>query len=116
VTNPNTVTTPPARPQTADSDLDRLLHPAQFYDRPADVLTDHSLKPSEQRAILSSWASDACAIDSKPILRQPSFAARPATFDDVMDALMELDRMDCRTDAMANPRPTAASTAGSKDR
>jgi hypothetical protein len=85
---------PPIRPQTDDDDLDRLLHPSRFYDRPADVLADRSLKPTEQRAILSSWASDACAIDSRPILRHPPFATKPATFDEIMDALVALDRQD----------------------
>jgi hypothetical protein len=104
---------PPIRPQTDDDDLDRLLHPSRFYDRPADVLADRSLKPTEQRAILSSWASDACAIDSRPILRHPPFAARPATFEDVMDALMALDRHRSQPSRMAGPRRPSARTAGS---
>jgi hypothetical protein len=43
----------------------------------------------EKRAILSSWASDACAAED-PEFRQPSGAA-PVKFDDIMDALLVLD-------------------------
>lgn len=79
-------------PDTDDVALDRLLHPSRFYERPADVLVDASIAVSEKRAILSSWASDACAVESCPPLRHPAFAASPVTFDEVMDALMSLDR------------------------
>ena len=73
-------------------DLDRLLHPAGAFAQPADVLRDSDLTLNEKRAILASWASDACAIDAAPALRQPPGAARPVSFDDVMDALRLLDR------------------------
>jgi hypothetical protein len=62
------------------------------YERPGDVLVDASISVSEKRAILSSWASDACAVDSCPPLRHPPFATSPVTFDEVMEALMSLDR------------------------
>jgi hypothetical protein len=71
-----------------------LLHPGRLYERPADVLKDPSLSLTERRAILSAWASDACAVESAPALRQPPFAKRPATFDEIMDALVQLDRRD----------------------
>jgi hypothetical protein len=74
-----------------------LLHPG--YERPADVLKDPSLSLTERRAILSAWASDACAVESAPALRQPPFARRPVTFDEIMDALIQLDRRE-----MAKPR------------
>ena len=82
---------PPARPVTDDGELDRVLHPSQFYRQPADVLADRSLTISEQRAILSSWASDAVSIDSAPTLRRPIFAEQPASLDAIMDALRQLD-------------------------
>ena len=46
----------------------------------------------EKRAILASWASDACAIESVPALRRaPTHGGKPVAFDDVMDALRALD-------------------------
>jgi hypothetical protein len=81
----------PGRPETADAELDQLLHPARFYERPADVLADPDLTSEERRAILSSWASDACAVESAPALRRPPFARAPVTFDEIMDALVRLD-------------------------
>jgi hypothetical protein len=72
--------------------VDCIRHPGRLYERPADVLLDASLSHAEQRAILSGWASDACAVGSAPPLRHAPFAARPVTFDDVMDALIALDR------------------------
>jgi hypothetical protein len=51
---------------TDDCDLDRLLHPARSYRNPRDVVEADNLSLSEKRAILSSWASDACAVDSMP--------------------------------------------------
>ena len=46
---------------------------------------------TEKRAILASWASDACAVEAAPALRQPD-DGQVVRFDDVMDALKELDR------------------------
>lgn len=88
-----TATLPPARQGTDDA-LDRLLHPSRFYERPRDVLRDDKLSNSEKRAILSSRASDACAVDSCPALRHPPFASQAVSFDEVMDALAALDRGD----------------------
>lgn len=73
-----------------DTELARLLHPGRFYDHPRDVLADAGLTASEQRAILSSWASEACAVESLPALRHAPFASRPVTFDEIMDALAQL--------------------------
>ena len=75
-----------------NSDVDQLLHPSRVYARPADVATDELLTIEERRAILSSWASDACAVESHPALRKPPDASVPVTFDEIMDALTELDR------------------------
>jgi hypothetical protein len=76
-----------------ERDVDQLLHPSRFYARPADVLADDLLSIDERRAILASWASDACAVESNPALRQPPEASAPVTFDEIMDALVQLDRM-----------------------
>lgn len=82
---------------SSDAELDQLLHPSQFYARPADVVVDELLTIGERRAILSSWASDACAVDSNPPLRQPPFAQEPVTFDEIMDALTQLDHVCSRS-------------------
>src|SRR3954468_16859855 len=80
-------------PNKEDSfDIDDLLHPAQAFSHPADVVNDPDLTLNEKRAILASWASDACAIESVPALRRaPTKGGRPVAFDDVMDALRALD-------------------------
>jgi hypothetical protein len=72
-------------------DLDTLLHPSQLFDHPSDVLDDPDLSLNEKRAILASWASDACAVESAPALRNnPS--GQVLSFDDIMDALRALDK------------------------
>jgi hypothetical protein len=83
---------------TADClDLNALLHPAQAFSHPTDVVNDPDLTLNEKRAILASWASDACAVESVPELRRaPVEGGRPIAFDDVMDALRALDA--CQTE------------------
>ena len=78
-------------------DLNDLLHPAQAFSHPADVVSDPDLTLNEKREILASWASDACAVESVPELRRaPVEGGRPVAFDDVMDALRALDA--CQTE------------------
>jgi hypothetical protein len=72
--------------------LDALLHPAQAFEHPMKVVDDPDLTLAEKRAILASWASDACAVEATPALRQPPGSPRRVEFDDVMDALRALDR------------------------
>jgi hypothetical protein len=72
-------------------DLDTLLHPANAFARPVDVVNDPDLTLSEKRAILASWASDACAIEAVPTLRKLP-GSESVRFDDIIDALRELDR------------------------
>jgi hypothetical protein len=71
-------------------DIDELLHPARAFSHPMDVVRDTDLTLYQKRAILSSWASDACAVEDFPEFRQPSGGAS-VRFDDVMDALRGLD-------------------------
>ena len=73
-----------------DFDLDRLLHPAGAFRTPMEVVNDPDLTTQEKRAILASWASDACAVEAAPDLRQPTSSV-PVRFDDIMDALKRLD-------------------------
>lgn len=83
---------PSLAPQTSDRALDRLLSPSRYFRHPGEVLKDSTLELQEKRAILSSWASDACAVESMPALRQPPGAPQPISFDQIMDALCRLDR------------------------
>jgi hypothetical protein len=46
---------------------------------------------AEKRAVLASWASDACAIESMPALRQMPGSNYVVPFDEVIDALQALD-------------------------
>jgi hypothetical protein len=71
-------------------DLDQLLHPAQAFGHPSEIVNDPDLTLNEKRAILASWASDACAVEAAPDLRRsPGGAA--VRFDDIMEALRTLD-------------------------
>jgi hypothetical protein len=76
-----------------ERDLSDLLSPADAFDHPNDVVNDPDLTLAEKRAILASWASDACALEAVPALRKPSGARRPLPIDDIFDALRELDRL-----------------------
>jgi len=83
---------PSLAPETSDLALDRLLSPSRFFRHPDEVLKDDTLNLQEKRAILSSWASDACSVESMPALRQPPGTEQPISFDQIMDALCRLDR------------------------
>src|SRR3954471_2025407 len=72
--------------------LDALLHPAGAFEHPRNVLADPELTLNEKRAILASWASDACAVETAPTLRQPAGADKPVTVDEILEALCELDK------------------------
>jgi hypothetical protein len=72
-------------------DLDELLHPAQAFGHPSEVVNDPDLTLNEKRAILASWASDACAVEAAPELRSGP-RGTTVRFDDIMDALRALDK------------------------
>jgi hypothetical protein len=82
-----------------DTDLNSLLHPAQAFQHPREVVNDPDLTLNEKRSILASWASDACAVDNEPALRRRG--NNVVTFDDIVDALRTLDRQ-----AQAAPFPS----------
>lgn len=70
--------------------LDQLLHPAGAYRHPKEVVADLDLTLNEKRAILASWASDACAVEAAPELRE--IPQGPVVrYDDIMEALRTLD-------------------------
>ena len=77
--------------QSANFDLDELLHPARAFGHPAEVVNDPDLTLNEKRAILASWASDACAMEAAPEFRSTP-RGNPVRFDDIMDALRTLDK------------------------
>jgi hypothetical protein len=74
-----------------EPELGRLLQPTRFFRHPRDVVEDAALTTAEKRAILSSWASDACAIESTPAVRQIPGSGHVVWFDEVIDALQALD-------------------------
>jgi hypothetical protein len=78
-----------ARPISA-ADIDALLHPARAFAHPQDVVRDPDMTLYEKRAILSSWASDACAVEDVPAMRR-AHGIGEVKFDDIMDALRALD-------------------------
>lgn len=83
------------KPSIADQnqdkfDLDALLHPASAFAHPMMVVQDADLTLNEKRAILASWASDACAVEAAPALRFNA-SGRIVRWDDIMDALRLLD-------------------------
>jgi hypothetical protein len=89
-------------------DLKPLLDPATCFANPMAVVKDGSLSLTEKRAILSSWASDACAVEAMPSLREVHGAPCPIGFEEIMDALELLDR-EWRSRALGN------STKGQSD-
>jgi len=72
-------------------DFDGLVHPSQVFEHPRDVVNDPDLSLNEKRAILASWASDACAIEAAPALRKTT-ARRVVSFDEIMDVMRTLDK------------------------
>ena len=71
--------------------LDELLHPAQAFGHPSEVVNDPDMTLNEKRAILASWASDACAVEAAPELRAAPRGSI-VRFDDIMEALRTLDK------------------------
>src|SRR5213079_2585777 len=72
-------------------DVERLMHPSQVFEHPSEVANDPDLSLNEKRAILASWASDACAVEAAPALRRVP-TGPVVGFDEIMDALRTLDK------------------------
>jgi hypothetical protein len=89
------------RQADSEFDLDALLHPARAFADPLEVVRDPDLTLNEKRAILASWASDACALEAAPELRVNN-AGKVVRWDDIMDALRTLD---CEADGYGRPLP-----------
>jgi hypothetical protein len=82
-------------------DLDALLHPARAFAHPNDVVRDPDLTLNEKRAILASWASDACAVEAAPALRCAPGSGQPVSVDAILEALRELDKASADTNGTA---------------
>jgi hypothetical protein len=75
-----------------------------------DLVEDCDLTAYEKRAILSSWAADACSVKD---LQDPSrsFHGAAVSFDDILDALRVLDS---ESELPAEPRARSAQRSGRK--
>jgi hypothetical protein len=65
--------------------------PVLGFARPRDVLKDPDLSLEEKRELLSGWASDRCAVASRPTLRWLEGSPEPVPLLEVMEALRRLD-------------------------
>lgn len=72
---------------------ERLLRPAVGFRHPVEVMKDQDLDVADKRAILSSWASDACAVEGRPELRWLIGTDAPVLVGDVLQALRRLDEV-----------------------
>lgn len=84
--------------RTTTLDMATLLHPADAFAHPMDVVDDCDLTSYEKRAILSSWAADACAVP------EPGRRTAAVRFDDILDALHRVE---------TEPQPTGDDGRGS---
>ena len=84
-------TEPPSRPPRLGELLQQLLRPAVGFNRPQDVLKDEHLSRDDKRAILATWASDACAVEGRPHLRWMLGSADPVPLDEILEALARLE-------------------------
>ena len=72
---------------------ERLLRPAVGFSHPLEVVKDPDLGLADKRAILSSWASDACAVEGRPEWRWLLGTDGPVLLIDVVEALSRLDQL-----------------------
>jgi hypothetical protein len=98
----------------ATLELDALLHPSRKFARPMDVVHDSSLSLNEKRAVLASWASDACALEAAPELRCVD-SGSVVRWDDVMDALRLLDKQSAAERQAASKKPQRAPRVRSEE-
>ena len=97
---------------TTNLDIADLLHPTAAFSHPMDVVEDCDLTVYEKRAILSSWAADACAVKDVSELNLSIEGA--VSFDDIVDALGVLDSQPWRT-AKHRGSERRSDAHGSKD-
>lgn len=68
---------------------DLLSQKALVFGHPDEVVADQALTLVEKRSLLASWASDACAVEDAPSLRQLASGA-VVRVDDIIAALKSL--------------------------
>jgi hypothetical protein len=73
---------------------ERGVRPAVGFQSPEDVLKDPHLSRHDKRLILSSWASDASAVQDEPRLRWLLGTVEPVPLEGVLAALTGLDDLD----------------------
>jgi hypothetical protein len=95
----NNLSDPTFQRAPTDRDLEQLMYPAQVFEHPRDVADDPHLTLQEKRAILASWASDACAVEAAPALRRPPGSPSAITIDEILETLCALDGEAGETDA-----------------
>jgi hypothetical protein len=88
------------RPLRLSTALGRGIRPAVGFTVPDDVVKDPELEPGQKRAILTSWASDASAVQDDPRFRWLLGTPEPVRFLDIRDALLRLDRRQVREESL----------------
>jgi hypothetical protein len=102
-------------------DLTSLLHPAAAFDHPRDVANDPDLSLNEKRAILASWASDACSVEGRPTDYRNLISKASISFECIVEVLRKLDRsarvaqMPTRHYRQVLAKLRGKSTSGSRD-
>ena len=71
--------------------VENPFHSVSHYDTPEAVLRDARLSSAEKRVILSSWASDMYAVESRPALRKIPGIPHNLRLADILAALKQLD-------------------------
>ncbi|WP_245524159.1 hypothetical protein [Methylobacterium nonmethylotrophicum] len=83
---------PPAGHPAAFEAWQALVAPGDVFRHPREVVAHPHLSRAEKRAVLASWASDACALENAPGLRcLAGCRAEPVPVDAVLAALAQLD-------------------------
>jgi hypothetical protein len=87
-THDPSVSSTPLQPCVRGATLEAETLP--FRD-PQEVLAHPALGIKDKRAILASWASDACAVENLPNWRRLPETGALVALDDILDALQVLD-------------------------
>ncbi|MBX4956862.1 hypothetical protein [Rhizobium lentis] len=93
-----------------------LLHPAEHFSHPRDVLAAADIGNEEKRAILASWASDIFAVESVPALRLYPGAERAVSYDEILEALKTLDKGDRLSEGQASSASASANAGTHRTR
>ena len=89
-------------PYSLRTALERGVRPAVGFQNPDDVVKDTHLTFHDKREILSSWASDASAVQDEPRLRWLWGTVEPVPLEEVRAALTRLDAVEALHDHRAH--------------